>query len=83
MMKILKGASVIALAALLLTSCDKADYVCSCWVQYDWGEKPEELQMGYIPNTTANKRCMKYKQSRTEEFRGTKQVIECRVLVEQ
>jgi hypothetical protein len=78
-MKYLKTSGAIALAMLLFTSCEKSDYTCRCQVGVDQGWITEELQIGYAPKNTAQKRCYNYQKSRTEEMRGTKQSIRCRV----
>jgi len=53
-MKHLISAGLLVTATLLLTSCEKRDYTCSC-VMSD-GTRSEKW-LGYMPNNTAQQMC--------------------------
>lgn len=82
-MKYLKGICAIVPVVLLFTSCKRNNYTCWCQVKEVHGARIEELQLGYMSNDRAQKKCNDYEYARGEELRGTTTSLNCKVINEQ
>ncbi len=79
-MKRLAPAVFAIVITLILASCGKKEYTCSCKVTIGGVASLEETSLGKISNNAAQKKCNAHQLAKAEEYKGSGKVVQCHVI---